>query len=41
MGRRLPRAALIRWPGVIKPGTIINDIGAHEDMMPDTARGGG
>ena len=24
---------LIRWPGVIKPGTIINDIGAHEDMM--------
>ena len=25
---------LIRWPGVIKPGTIINDIGAHEDMIP-------
>ena len=25
---------MIRWPGVIKPGTIINDIGAHEDMMP-------
>jgi len=24
----------IRWPGVIKPGTIINDIGAHEDMLP-------
>ena len=24
----------IRWPGVIKPGTIINDLGAHEDMMP-------
>ena len=21
------------WPGVIKPGTIINDIGAHEDML--------
>ena len=25
---------LIRWPGVIKPGTVINDIGAHEDMLP-------
>jgi arylsulfatase len=24
---------LIRWPGVIQPGTIINDIAAHEDMM--------
>ena len=24
----------IRWPGVIKPGTIVNDIGAHEDMLP-------
>ena len=35
MGRRLPGPlTLIRWPGVIKPGTIINDIGAHEDMMP-------
>jgi arylsulfatase A-like enzyme len=31
-GFRVPTA--IRWPGVIKPGTIINDIGAHEDMMP-------
>ena len=31
-GYRVP--TLIRWPGVIKPGTIINDIGAHEDMMP-------
>jgi len=30
-GYRVPCA--IRWPGVIKPGTIINDIGAHEDMM--------
>ena len=34
LGGRLPRAQLIRWPGVIKPGTIINDIGAHEDMLP-------
>jgi len=25
---------LIRWPGVIKPGTVINGICAHEDMMP-------
>jgi arylsulfatase len=31
-GYRVPTA--IRWPGVIKPGTIINDIGAHEDMLP-------
>ncbi len=30
-GFRVP--AMIRWPGVIKPGTIINDIGAHEDML--------
>ena len=25
---------VIRWPASIKPGTIINDIGAHEDMIP-------
>jgi len=31
-GYRVPTA--IRWPGVIKPGTIINDIGSHEDMLP-------
>jgi arylsulfatase A-like enzyme len=31
-GYRVP--TLIRWPGVIKPGTIINDICAHEDMLP-------
>ena len=31
-GYRVP--TIIRWPGVIKPGTIINDIGAHEDMLP-------
>jgi arylsulfatase len=24
---------LIKWPGVIKPGTVINEIGAHEDML--------
>jgi arylsulfatase len=31
-GFRVPAA--IRWPGVIKPGTILNDIVAHEDMIP-------
>jgi len=31
-GFRVPTA--IRWPGVIKPGTVINDICAHEDMLP-------
>ncbi|MFO0962166.1 MAG: arylsulfatase [Phycisphaerales bacterium] len=31
-GYRVP--CVIRWPGVIKPGTIVNEIGAHEDMMP-------
>ncbi|MGD9714804.1 MAG: arylsulfatase [Thermomicrobiales bacterium] len=30
-GYRVP--ALIRWPGTIEPGTVVNDIGAHEDMM--------
>ena len=30
-GYRVP--AMIRWPGVIKPGTVINDICAHEDML--------
>ncbi len=30
-GYRVPCA--IRWPGVIKPDTVINDIGAHEDML--------
>ena len=25
---------VIRWPGVIKPGTINNDIFSHEDMLP-------
>ncbi len=29
---RVPCA--IRWPGVIKPGTVSNDIFAHEDMLP-------
>ena len=29
-GYRVP--CLMRWPGVIKPGTVVNEIGAHEDM---------
>ena len=39
-GYRVP--AMIKWPGVIKPGTVINDICAHEDMLPTlvTAAGG-
>jgi arylsulfatase len=31
-GYRVP--TLIRWPGVIAPGTVNNDIAAHEDMLP-------
>ncbi|HOM12407.1 MAG TPA: arylsulfatase, partial [Rubrivivax sp.] len=31
-GYRVP--AMIKWPGVIQPGTVINDISAHEDMLP-------
>src|SRR5580765_8096034 len=31
-GYRVPCA--IRWPGVIKPGTVSNDIYAHMDMIP-------
>jgi arylsulfatase A-like enzyme len=30
-GFRVPM--LMRWPGVIKPGTVINELGAHEDLM--------
>ena len=25
---------LVRWPGVIKPGTIVNEIFSQEDWMP-------
>ena len=31
-GMRVPQ--VIRWPGVIKPGTIYNDIVSHEDWLP-------
>jgi arylsulfatase len=30
-GYRVP--TFIRWPGVIEPGTVVNEIGAHEDML--------
>ena len=26
--------AMIRWPGVIKPGSVFNGIGSHEDFLP-------
>jgi len=31
-GWRVPAA--IRWPGVIKPGTVSNEIFSHQDMLP-------
>ena len=31
-GYRVPAA--IRWPGVIEPGSVHNDMFAHEDMLP-------
>jgi arylsulfatase A-like enzyme len=31
-GFRVPTA--IRWPGVVPPGTVHNDVFAHEDMLP-------
>jgi len=31
-GYRVP--TLIRWPGAIKPGSVYNDVFAHEDMLP-------
>jgi arylsulfatase A-like enzyme len=31
-GYRVPM--VMRWPGVIEPGTIVNEVGAHEDMLP-------
>ena len=31
-GFRVP--AVIRWPGVVEPGTVINDIFHHMDWMP-------
>jgi len=38
-GYRVP--TLIRWPGVIKPGTIYNQFFAHEDFLPTFAAAAG
>ena len=38
-GFRVP--LLVRWPGAIKPGTIISNVMAAEDCMPTTAKGSG
>ena len=38
-GFRVP--CVIRWPGVIKPGTIVNDMCAHEDFIPTFAAAAG
>jgi arylsulfatase A-like enzyme len=36
-GYRVP--CFMRWPGVIKPGSVFNDIFSHEDMLPTAAAG--
>jgi arylsulfatase A-like enzyme len=38
-GFRVP--CVIRWPGVIKPGSTINDLCAHEDFIPTFAAAAG
>jgi arylsulfatase len=38
-GFRVPM--VMRWPGVIKPGTVYNDIFAHEDLIPTLAAAAG
>jgi arylsulfatase len=38
-GHRVP--LLVKWPGVIKPGTIYNDLVAHNDWMPTFAAAAG
>jgi arylsulfatase A-like enzyme len=38
-GWRVP--TLIRWPGVIKPGTVENQFFAHEDFVPTLAAAAG
>jgi len=32
---------VMRWPGTIKPGTIVNDMCAHEDFIPTFAAAAG
>jgi arylsulfatase A-like enzyme len=40
-GHQLPRCwrvpCTIRWPGMIKPGAISNEIFSHTDMLPTLA----
>lgn len=38
-GHRVP--LLVKWPGVIKPGTISNEVVAHNDWMPTFAAAAG
>jgi arylsulfatase A-like enzyme len=38
-GFRVP--CVIRWPGTIEAGSIVNDICAHEDFLPTFAAAGG
>ena len=38
-GYRVP--AMMKWPGAIKPGTVNNEIGSHEDMLPTLAAAAG
>ena len=38
-GYRVP--TVIRWPGVIKPGTVFNQFFAHEDLIPTFAAAAG
>jgi arylsulfatase len=38
-GFRVP--CVMRWPGVIQPGSIVNEMGAHEDFIPTFAAAAG
>jgi len=38
-GYRVP--LVVRWPGVIKPGTEINEVVSHEDWLPTLLAGAG
>jgi arylsulfatase len=38
-GWRVP--CCIRWPGVLKPGTVSNDVFSHTDMLPTLAAAAG
>ncbi len=38
-GFRVP--ALIRWPGVVEPGRVINDMMSHQDWVPTLMRAAG